>query len=318
MAKALQSPHSGGSGLGRSEADWLDYALLLFMGVAWGLSLSTIKLAGQSDGHPFGMALWMVTVSGSMLLLASLCLYGPARPRLAVLRFSLICGGCGVAFPATAFFFAAKALPAGIVALAFATMPLFTYLLSVSFRVEAGQAGRLIGVAIGLGAMLLVILPEGALPRADQAGWVLLTLAASLSMSFENFYAGGFRPAEARSLQLSCGRQLGGAAFLAPLVIVSGTAVPLFTSWGSLQWMVTASGVLSGLAFTSLLIVIHRAGPVFASQSAYIITLAGVAWGMLIFDERHSLFVWLALALTLLAIALVRPRRPGTLISPQS
>lgn len=310
MANVLAPPGVGGSGPNRVEADWWAYGLLLFMGVAWGLSLSTIKLAGQAGGHPFGMALWMITVSGAMLFLVSLCLFRPSWPRLSVVRFGAICGVCGVGFPSLVFFSAAKHLPAGIIALTFAIMPLMTYALSVAFRVERGQNRRLLGVVIGLGAMLLVILPKGALPNPDAVGWVLLTLLAGLSMAFENFYAGGYRPGKVHSLQLACGRQLGGACLLLPLVVGTGTAVPFFTTWGDLQWMTTASGILSGLAYTSLLTVIRAAGPVFASQTAYVITLAGVAWGMLIFDERHSLYVWIALAMTLVGIALVRPRRP--------
>ena len=310
MVKVAMPSSLGGAGPQWGEADWRAYGLLLFMGTAWGLSLSTMKLAGAAGGHPVGMALWMVTVSGSMLLLASLVVFRPSWPRLAVLRFCAICGACGVAFPGTVLFWSAQHLPAGVVALAFAVMPLLTYGLSVVFRVEAGQAARLFGVVIGLAAMLLVILPKGALPDPGAALWVCITLVASLSMAFENFYAGGFRPPDANSLQLSCGRQLGAVFLLAPIVTFTGTAVPLFTSWGSLQWMTSLSGVLSGLAYTAMLTVIRTAGPVFASQAAYLITLTGVAWGMLIFDERHSLFVWVALAMTLLAIAMVRPRRP--------
>ena len=57
--------------------------------------------------------------------------------------------------------------------------------------------------------------------------------------------------------------------------------------------------MLSGIAYTVLLHLIRTSGPVFASQSPHVITLAGVAWGLLLFGERHSLYVWLALALTL-------------------
>lgn len=70
--------------------------------------------------------------------------------------------------------------------------------------------------------------------------------------------------------------------------------------------------MISGVAYTALLIVIQRSGPVFASQTAYVITLAGVAWGMLIFDENHSIYIWLSLAVTLAAVALVKPRAPRT------
>ena len=100
-----------------------------------------------------------------------------------------------------------------------------------------------------------------------------------------------FRPPALSSLQLSCARQFGGVFVLAPIALASGTTLPLLGPWSAVQWAATATGVLSGLAFTVLLYVIRTAGPVFASQTAYLITLAGVAWGLLLFDERHSLYV---------------------------
>ena len=47
----------------------------------------------------------------------------------------------------------------------------------------------------------------------------------------------------------------------------------------------------------------------FASQIAYVVTGSGVALGMLIYDERHSPWVWAALALMFAGLALVRPKR---------
>ena len=55
---------------------------------------------------------------------------------------------------------------------------------------------------------------------------------------------------------------------------------------------------------------IKSAGPVFASQTAYVITLAGVGWGMILFAETHSLYIWTALLLTLAGISMVGPRSP--------
>ena len=294
------------------------YLMLLVMGAAWGLALSLAKLAGAAGGHPVGLALWQVCVSGSMLLVLSLILYGPPPVRWDVLRFALICGSAGVAFPAVALFWATKHLPAGVVAIAFASMPLFTYMLAMAVSVERREGRRLVGVVVGLGAMALLVLPEGALPGAGLAPWVLLAILASVSMSIENTYAGGFRPANAASVQLSCVRQFGGVFFLMPIALGTGTAVSPFEPWGSVQWAATGTGLLSGMAYTLLLVVIRSSGPVFASQSSYLITLAGVAWGMLLFDERHSVSVWLALGLTMVGIALVKPRRPsrGRLLRP--
>jgi len=278
------------------------------MGVGWGLAVSFSKIASTSGGHPVGLALWQVIVSGSLLLTLGLMRFRPSAPRWNVIGFSMFCGACGVAFPAYALFQAANYLPAGIVAIAFASMPMFTYVISILFHIEHSNRIRWLGVAVGLTAMALLILPEGALPDANQTPWVVLALVASVSMSLENAYAGAMRPPHISSIQLSCGRQLGAVCLLLPIALLTDTMMPIFEPWGPMQWAATGTGVLSGLCFTTLLYVIHTSGPVFASQTAYLITIAGVIWGMILFGEQHSLFIWGALILTLIGCALVRPR----------
>jgi drug/metabolite transporter (DMT)-like permease len=284
------------------------YALLLLMGILWGLALSLAKIGVEAGGHPIGMGLWQVGTSSTLMLV--LLLLKGRRPvfRADVARFGLICGSCGVAFPSIALFWCALYLPAGVVAIAFASMPLFTYALSVIFKIEPAKGRRLFGVVLGLVAMGLLVLPESALPTPGLAPWVLLALLASVSMSIENTYAGGFRPPGVGSLELSFTRQGTAVLFLLPLAIYTGTSMPLIESWGVAQYAATGNGLLSGIAFAILLYVINTAGPVFASQTAYIITLAGVAWGMLLFGETHSIYIWAALALALVGIGLVRPQ----------
>ena len=293
------------------------YLLLLLMGILWGLALSVAKIGVQAGGHPIGMGLWQVMTS-AILLLCILSIQSK-RPviRADVMRFGLICGGCGVAFPSIALFWCARYLPAGVVAIAFASMPLFTYLLAVIFGIEARQRRRLLGGVVGLVAMALLVLPESALPEPGLAPWVILALLASVSMSIENSYAGGYRPPAVGSLELSFIRQGTAAFLLLPLALISGTALPLFESWGTAQYAATANGLLSGVAFTILLFVINTAGPVFASQTAYVITLAGVGWGIILFAETHSVYIWSALVLTLAGIGMVRPQRPVSRIATE-
>lgn len=284
------------------------YALLLLMGVLWGLALSLAKIGVQAGGHPIGMGLWQVGTSSTLMLI--LLLLKGRRPvfRTDIARFGLICGGFGVAFPSIALFWCALYLPAGVVAIAFASMPLFTYSLSVIFKIEPAKGRRLFGVMLGLVAMGLLVLPESALPSPGLAPWVLLALLASVSMSIENTYAGGYRPPDVGSLELSFIRQGTGILFLLPLAFYTGTSLALFEPWGVAQYAATGNGLLSGIAFALLLYVINTAGPVFASQTAYVITLAGVAWGMLLFGETHSLYIWASLSLALVGIGMVRPQ----------
>lgn len=68
-------------GLVNQRSSPLSYALLLFMGIAWGLAISLAKLAVSHGGHPVGLALWQVSTSGSLLLFLSFII-GPRRRRV--------------------------------------------------------------------------------------------------------------------------------------------------------------------------------------------------------------------------------------------
>ncbi len=286
-------------------------SLLLVMGTLWGGAIVLAKIATSHGGHPVGLALWQTTLGGSLLLVLALVRRRPPPLAAGVLRFNFVCGTIGVAVPAIALFWSARHLSAGVVAIAFASMPLLTYGLATLFKAERAQAQRVLGVTLGLGAILLLVLPETALPAAGLAPWVLLALGASVLMSGENLYIALRRPAGLDSLPLSCGRQFAAALLLAPFALAFDLTVPLFAAWGSAQWAASGMALASATAYTLFLHVIRNAGPVFASQTAYVITLSGVFWGMALLGERHSLYVWAALALMLLGLALVRPRQAG-------
>jgi drug/metabolite transporter (DMT)-like permease len=95
---------------------------------------------------------------------------------------------------------------------------------------------------------------------------------------------------------------------LAPIVAVTGTFVPLGYPWGVVEWSIIAMMLVNSFSYAVFYHLIQIAGPVFAAQTAYVVTLAGVAWGIVLFGEQHSLWVWAALVLMLLGLALVSPR----------
>ncbi|MEM7222137.1 MAG: DMT family transporter [Pseudomonadota bacterium] len=284
------------------------FGLLLVMGAAWGATLSLAKIAVAEGGHPIGLAQWVTTCSGLFLLLAATLSGRLSRPNRQVARFSAVCGLVGSVLPALAMFAAAKHLAAGVLAISLATMPLMTYGLSVLLRVERAQRRRLLGVLLGLAAVALMVAPETSLPQAGLAPWVLLALTGSFGYACENLFIALRRPPGLDGLMLACGRQIAAALMLTPVALGLGVSVPLVAPWGALQWSVSAMAALTAVAFTCFLHVIRTAGPVFASQTAYIITIAGVLWGMALFGERHSPWIWAALALMLAGLSLVRPR----------
>lgn len=68
-----------------------------------------------------------------------------------------------------------------------------------------------------------------------------------------------------------------------------------------------AAAVLNVVAYSGYVWLIGRAGAVFASLIAYLVTGFGVVFARLLLGETYSALVWASLALMVAAIALVQP-----------
>ena len=56
------------------------------------------------------------------------------------------------------------------------------------------------------------------------------------------------------------------------------------------------------------MVLIRKMGSVFASQYAYVVTIMGVGWSILLLAERPTPWIMVALACVLLGMLMVRPK----------
>jgi drug/metabolite transporter (DMT)-like permease len=284
------------------------FVLLLVMGIVWGSTFSLAKIATEGGAHPLGLSLWQGLLGGVILLIVCLL-----RRRAPILNwhyagFYLICGLLGTVLPGTLFFYAAPHVPAGILSITVATVPILTYAMTLPLRVERLSAGRVAGILLGMLSVVLLVAPASSLPSRDMVPWVLVAILASAFYAAENLFVALRRPAGSDVLALVAGMLFMAALVLAPIVWATGTYVPLGLPWGPVEWSVVAMTVANAIAYSLFVWVISMAGPVFASQTAYTVTIAGVLWGMAVFGERHSLWIWASLAVMLAGLALVTPK----------
>jgi drug/metabolite transporter (DMT)-like permease len=278
---------------------------LLVMGIAWGGNTALAKVATLAGATPFGLA--FLEGVGSGLLVLVLCVFRGSLPRLQrpYLVFYLIAGMTGIAVPASILFWIAPHLPVGIVALIFTTVPLLTYGLSMLFSVERFLWIRALGLLIGLAGTALVVLPSASLPGADAVGWTLIGFTAPALYASQNVYIARYWPRGSDALALACGTLFGGGIVLIPVLIVTNDWMTMLPPWDEAER--TAAGMLTinGLGTAIFIWLVRFAGPVFASQTAYLVTTFGIIWGIIIYDEQHSLFVWTACGLLFVGVALV-------------
>ena len=118
-------------------------------------------------------------------------------------------------------------------------------------------------------------------------------------------------PAGHSALSIATGLFIAASLMMAPMVVVSDAFVPFNWPWDRVEWAMVGMAIVSVTAYSLYIYLIVYSGPVFASQTAYIVTISGVLWGIAIFGEEHSSWIWVSLAIMILALALVSPRKKG-------
>ena len=285
------------------------WIVLLVMGVAWGYTVILAKVITAGGGHPFGIAMWTSVLGAGFLLVASAVWRRPISLRRDILWLYAVCGLLGVVIPAISIYFAASHLPAGVLAITVTIGPIATFLFSALFGLERFASLRVLGVAFGVLAVVLLVAPETSLPDASAVPWVLLACVPGVCYALENMVLTFRLPDDVSSFIITCGSFLVSSVALMGVVLATDSFLPLSWPWGAVEWSIAGMATINALCYGLFIYLIRYAGAVFATQVAYLITISGGAWGIVVFDEQHSVWVWLSLAFILTGLALVRPKR---------
>lgn len=289
----------------------IPYLLILTAGIVWGGTFSLTLIATAGGAHPLGISAWQAVITGAIF--AVYCsLRGMPFFRLKNLRHYAVIALIGVTVPNITYYYGAPHLSAGILSITVASVPLLTYAIMLGLRFEAAVAKRVFGIVLGMVAILLLVLPDQGLSSADANFWIVLVVLGSALYAVENVYVEKGVEVTVDVRELLCGANLLAACFQFPLVMALGLAEPP-------AWLMTEAGLAlvgiaasSALAYAMFMTAIRVAGSVFASQCAYIVTISGVLWGIILFAEEHSIWVWSSVVVMLLGLMLVTPIKKAT------
>jgi len=290
--------------LSTAAKGWL---IILFSGSTWGITFSLAKIATDLGAHPLGLTLWQGVLGGAAVFIFNLARRVSIPLGRSYLFFYLVCGLLGTAVPSTLFFYAADNLPAGVLSIVVALVPIMSFAVAVPLGLDRPTVLRLVGVALGFVAIAMMIGPETSLPAPGLAPWLLFGVAASACYAIENNYIALRKPADTDSFTILCGMFVVSAIVMAPVVAATGTFVPLTSPLGTVELCVIAMALINVFSYGLFVYLVTATGPVFASQMSYVVTTSGVFWGIVIFGEQHSPWIWGALAVMLAGLALVKP-----------
>lgn len=288
---------------------WL---VLLVIGIGWGLAFSLAKMGVLAGGMPLGMVFWQMVLSIFLTLVIARLQGRPVPMDRQHIRNYLIVSVLASSIPSSCLMFAAGRVPAGVVSITIAIVPMLTYALAVGLGRESQSLVRLAGLFCGIGAILLLVLPEASLPDRSAVPWILVAAIAPTCHALNNINLSRPVMTDIHPLHIIFGANLFGAMTLLPLALATGHFFVPSLPFGTLEWTIVGNGVINVLAFLGFISVIQLAGPVFASQTGYLVTIAGVVWGMALFGESHSGWVWTSLTVMIIGLSLVSPRRAAS------
>ena len=293
--------------------------ILLLIGILWGATIPLAKVAVSSGHTPLGITFWeqviVMIVLGVVLIARSIIfrhrLYVPLD-RDSIIYYSTI-AAIGAILPNLFSYWAMSQLPAGIMAIIVSTVPMFALAIAIAASIEPLVPYRVLGVCLGCTAVIILVLPDASLPDPEKAIFVLVGLVAPFCYGLESNYIARFTPSEADPIiTLFCAAIIS-SLITAPLALATGAwiDIDMLGTFTSAEQAIFGLSVIHAVAYASYIWLIGKAGPIFSSQVAYIVTISAMFLSAIFLDEGYSPYAFTSLALMIIGLMLVQA--PGEL-----
>ena len=285
-----------------------DYALLLTLATLWSTSFVFIKIGVQSVG-PMTLTSARLGIA-AVILHAGLRLRGHRLPRdrRSWAVFAVI-GLLGNTLPFTLISWGEIHIDSGLAAVLMGIMPIITAMLAHIFIREEPFTRRVgIGIFLGFGSVATLLGPQAlaglTAPILAQLAVLLSAVCYGASATFIRYFA---EPANWPSL--ASGAMFAAFTFSLPLTIfleTPWTLQPESAGIVAMLYLGIGSTAVANLIFFYL---IPRLGANRSAQVNYFVPVLGALWGVIFLREQLSGRLLLALALILIAVAVVQPRK---------
>ena len=287
----------------------LAYSVMILLGIFWGATIPMIKVATNAGFQPAGMIFWQLVIAvislGTIMVVRG---YRVTFNRGNTIYF-LVIGGLGTLLPNYFSYLSYQHLPAGIMGIVIATVPMIAMIIGLVLGTEKFQLTRVIGVLLGISAMVLLAFPETGLPDSNKMIFLLVALIAPICYALEAIYISLRAPKDINAISVLFVASLLSLLISAPVAYFSGQWINLLVPWGQAEWALLGSSVFHALAYSGYIWLIVVAGAVFSSQVGYVVTLSAVFLSVIFLGEVYSSLVWLAMAILLIGFWLVQPRK---------
>jgi drug/metabolite transporter (DMT)-like permease len=255
--------------------------LILFaaMGVIWGMPYLFIKEAVGSFSP--GAVVAGRTLGGALLLLPIAAVQGALRPALAQWKWVVAFAAIEMAGPFMLLSHAEQTLPSGLTGLLVSTVPLVAAVIGFT-RGDRGAmgAGRVLGLAVGIGGVALVV-GGGGDGDVSAVGVIEVLLTAVCYAVAPIIIATRLRDVPALG-SISLALAVVGVGYL-PVALATQDGTPTGRSVAAL---VALAIVCTALAFVVFFALIGEIGPMKAPLITYVNPVVALGLGVAVLDER--------------------------------
>ena len=286
---------------------------LLLVGISWSATIPLSKVAVSSGHAPLGITFWqqvIVAVVLGALLIARWAIFR-RRIHLPLDRASLVyyamIAAIGTVIPNLFSYWAMSQLPAGIMAIIIASVPMFALAIAVGACIEPFVAHRARGVCLGGAAVVLLVAPDASLPEPQKAIFVLVGLVAPFCYGMEGNYIARFAPPAVDPIVTLFCASIIGAVVTLPLSLAAGAWIDMPGTFAASERAIVVLSMFHAVAYTGYVWLVGKAGPVFSSQVAYVVTLSAMALSAIFLGEDYSPYAFVSLALMLTGMMIVQP-----------
>ena len=279
--------------------------LLLVLGCLWSLAPSATKFAVLNGVAPAGLVFWQTAIAGTVLLFT--CLVSGQKVGFdgRHIRYYLAMGWLGILLPNMNLVATMRDLDAGLMSVIIITSPVITYLIALAVRLERFTGLRAAGIVLGFAGACVLVLPRGSLPSPDLLPVALLAFVTPALWAVANIIAEVARPGNASPYALAMGTMYAAAAGALVSALATDSFHPIWVDFEMVDAVIVGYGFVTVATFTLFYKIVTLAGAVYLAQVGFITTLTGLGWAALFFGERPGGWLWAAMALIFIGVALV-------------
>lgn len=283
-------------------------ALLMATGIIGGLGVPLSILLYDYVPMPMGTALWVNVIAGLACLgmaAASGKMNKVTKPILGfLLAWAFLHGLSNIIM-----FEAAGRVSGIMLSIILALQGFMVFLLAAVMRIESPSLRRFAGLTAGLSGVLLLVLVRDRVEGVNDWVWIAIgisipVLYALMDILLDRKHPTDFSPNQAIGLVM-----LISAVMTLPFALADGQMFSPFSLSQEGMAVLLIEGLRQAAVYVFYVLLIAVAGAVFGSQSAYVTTVAGIGWSILLLGEALTMVTLGALALVILGLVLVGPKR---------